>query len=209
MKEFLRDSIKKTDIFLFQKVDLLKKNYFYLKYIEFTNSLKYEVKVTINQMISWLLILLPLIFVLIVLINNYVYRNTLNMKYEIFTIANKIINSEKEIQAARRYVVSNFDATTVGDFEVRIKDMVSTSGIKASAINLANTSSNTIHNRYNQISADINFINVSVTEFTKFLANIVVYQKLKVNSISVAKDPNMELLRGSIGVSHYNEIRKE
>ncbi|MBF0360044.1 MAG: hypothetical protein HQK49_03495 [Oligoflexia bacterium] len=209
MRVFFRNLIKNMDMFLFQKVDLLKKNYFYLKYVDFTNSLRYEVKVAVNQMISWSVIIVPIILVLVVLINNYVYRNNLNMKYEIFTLANKIIDSEKEIRAARRYVVSNFDATTTSDFEARIKDMVNTAGIKMNAVIVANTNSSTVHNRYTHISSDINFTNISVTELTKFITNVVIYQKLKVTGIMISKDTTTELLKGSINISHYNEIKKE
>jgi len=87
----MADIFKKIDRFLFNQVDTIKTHPEYLKIMEKLSSLDDQLKVIINQCISFMLIFFPLIIALFIFFQNYKLKNHKEVKFDILAKSQYII----------------------------------------------------------------------------------------------------------------------
>lgn len=192
---------KKIDSFVFKQVDLFKASPVYVKIQEPLNLIDDDLRLIINNVISSILILIPLIFIGILMLNNYRLKKEIALKKEIINLSNEILINKNEIQNVANSLLTNSSMDSDGAMSGRIKNLASSISLDPNKVNVSNFTAEPSFAKSNKIIATINFSKLSTNELTNLLNGLLEREKMRISGVSVRKNPNDTQLEGFFQVN--------
>lgn len=187
---------KKIDSFVFKQVDLFKASPVYIKIQEPLNLIDDDLRLIINNVISSVLILIPLIFIGILMFNNYRLKKEISLKKEIISRSNEILINKNEIQNVANNLFTNSSLDSDSAMNGRIKNLASSISLDPNKVNVSNFTTEPSFAKSNKIIATINFSKLSTNELTNFLNGLLERERMRISSVSIRKNQNDTQLEG-------------
>ncbi|OFZ70777.1 MAG: hypothetical protein A2504_07710 [Bdellovibrionales bacterium RIFOXYD12_FULL_39_22] len=198
--------LKPLDIYLFQQLDLLKANSFYLQIIDRVSALNSSAQKITYQVASFSIIFLPLFITTLLLMANCSLRSDLDEKYLIkenidLYLKNKNILNAMDNMMATQEIKSAEELTT------KIESVLN--GLKVSARNasVANFNTDESWGSITQVSADLNFSDFSMEDFAAFITALI-SEKINIHNLNINRNPANQTIKGDIHLVIFNRIQQ-
>ncbi|MFT6603137.1 MAG: hypothetical protein ACJARO_000645, partial [Bacteriovoracaceae bacterium] len=157
---------------------------------------------TVNQVISLLLVFLPILLFIILWVVNISFNNSLDKKREILAEINRFSSSQKQLQSLGRNIISGAAINSRGEFGKQISNSMATAGANRSnvkALNFESTPKDGIVNSTGVAS----FENISTKVLSAFLADLAGRSKFRVSALMVKKNLKDNVVKGQVQLQHY------
>ncbi len=201
--KYIYTLFKKSDLFLFNKVDELKKKPDYAKVQEFIGKIDDEFKEVAKIIATAAFLLLPFIFLFIFFLHNMGLHEDIAIRKEFINLANEIIASHKQIGSSSQRIISTSPIEGQGGFNSRISNILSSSGTDIEKIQVSNFLSEDIAGNIIRSEGDFRFTAMTTEELANLFIALVTREKMKVSTISVRKNMKTNLLNGTFRVVHF------
>lgn len=202
MENVVKNSLfKKIDSFVFKQVDLFKASQLYIKIQEPLNMIDDDLRLIINNVFSSVLVLIPLIFIGILMFNNYRLKKEINLKKEIISRSTEILVNKNEILnvAGNFFTNSNLDSDSA--MNGRIKNLCSSIGLDPNKVNASNFTSEPSFAKSNKVIATINFSKLSTNDLANLLSGLLERERMRISGVNIRKNPNDTQLEGYFQVT--------
>ncbi len=191
-----------VDEFIFKQVDALKSSQPYQDLIRQMSALSdFQLK-TVNQVISLLLVFLPILLFIILWIVNINFNNSLDKKREILNEINKFSSSQKQLQSLGRNIISGAAINNRGDFGKQISNSMATAGSDRANVKALNFESSSKDGIVNSTGV-AKFNNISTKVLSDFLADLAGRSKFRVSALMVKKNLKDNVVNGQVQLQHY------
>lgn len=195
----------KIDDFIFKKLDLLKNDGVLQKFNDGLSNLDESHQKLVAQLTTFIFILLPFIFVLVLWWGNSQTKKTLDIKKQII----EQIALYEGNQSALNNISTNYLSPTAissqEDLDNRIRNILSQNAIDQEKVTLSNFHSTSTSSTVAKVEADLNFKNFGTNDFSSFMRTLVERERLKVIKVDLSKNQENNLLQGTISLMHMGQ----
>lgn len=195
----------RIDEFIFQKIDLLKNDGSFQKINEYLSGLEEEQQKIFAQLLTFTLLILPYIFVATLWWGNHKAKKNIEVKNQILEQIATLNGNRDTLTTVSATYVSPTPINGREDLDQKIVNMVSTSGIDQSKVQVQNFNQISTSNNISKIEAQISFRNFGTQDFSSFMRALVEQEKFKVMRIDLVKDKTSSLLQGQVTLLHLGK----
>lgn len=192
---------KKIDTFVFKQVDLFKASPIYAKIQEPLNLIDDDLRLIINNVLSSILVLTPLVFIGILMFNNYRLKKEITLKKDIISRSNEILMNKNEIQNVASNFFTNSTIDSDSAMNGRIKNLSSSISLDPNKVNVSNFTTEPSFAKSNKVIATINFSKLSTNELVNLLSGLLEREKMRISGVTIRKNPNDTQLEGFFQVN--------
>lgn len=192
---------KKIDSFVFKQVDLFKASPVFIKIQEPLNLIDDDLRLVVNNIISSILILIPLIFIGVLMFNNYRLKKEITLKKEIISRSSEILINKNEIQSVAGNFFTNSSIDSDAAMNGRIKNLSTSINLDPNKVNVSNFVSEPSFAKSNKVIATINFSKFSTNDLANLLSGLLEREKMRISGVSVRKNPTDMQLEGFLQVN--------
>lgn len=192
---------KKIDSFVFKQVDLFKASPIFIKIQEPLNLIDDDLRLVVNNIISSILILIPLIFIGVLMFNNYRLKKEIALKKEIISRSSEILINKNEIQSVAGNFFTNSSIDSDAAMNGRIKNLSTSINLDPNKVNVSNFVSEPSFAKSNKVIATINFSKFSTNDLANLLSGLLEREKMRISGVSVRKNPTDMQLEGFLQVN--------
>lgn len=192
---------KKIDSFVFKQVDLFKASPIYVKIQEPLNLIDDDLRLVINNILSCIVILIPLIFIGILMFNNYRLKKEITLKKEIINQSNEILLNKNEIQNFANNFFTNSTIDSDAAMNGRIKNLCSSIGMDPNKVNVSNFTTEPSFAKSNKVIATVNFSKLSTNDLANLLSGLLEKERMRISGVSIRKNPTDTQLEGYFQVN--------
>ncbi len=209
MSEEKKSLFKKIDSAIFKQIDGLRTDPSFSKVSDFLNNFSEQESRVIQQILSFLFLLIPYLFVLILFISNYQTKKEISLKKQVIEEFD-ILNSNREnLLATGPQFLANSAIQSQSDIENRVRNILSSNSIDQSKISIKNFDVALSTSTFTKTFSTISFNKFGTNDFNSFLKNIIDLEKFKISKIKMSRDMELELLQGEVELLHLGRNSTE
>ncbi len=191
---------KKIDTFVFKQVDLFKASPVYSKIQEPLAMVDEDIRLYINNSISFALVIIPIIFIGIFAYSNFSLKKELKLKSDILMTGQEIIANRNEINTASMALINNSSVDSDASLAQRLKNMGTGSRIDPNKISVSQFIAESSFAKSNKVTASVTISKFSINDLTNFLTGILQREKMKISGMSLRRNEKESQLEGNIHV---------
>lgn len=201
MAKIKNSFFKQFDTAIFKAVDNFKTGPLFSKIQEPLNFVEDDLRLIINNIISFALVLTPLMIISILFYMNFSYKKEIQLKKDIIATGNQILANKRAIETISYQVVSNASMGSEQQLLARIKSIASSLTIDQSKVSVSNFESYPSFSRSLKVNASINITKFSTSDLAKFVESLIQREKIKIEALNIKKNPEELQLDGNIKIS--------
>ncbi len=197
---------RKLDQAIFEKIDLFQKTPNYNIIQDFYNGLEEEQQKIFKGLIVVLIFALPLGIIGLFWWQNNSLRENLILRTSIISKANQIIGQDQSLNEITPRVFSLNPIDGQSMMTSRLSNLLSSSGVDLSKIQVSNFNSNQLSTTLLKAEADFNFNNVSTDELMNIIMAMISREKFRISSINIKRNADTNMLQGQFHAIHFSEF---
>jgi hypothetical protein len=201
--------MKKIDSILFKKIDDLLLMSEFQKITDSYSQLEEKYQDIIKLLMGISLIFIPLAIIGAFSLINDSLQEELQLKEEIIVNANEIIQKESSLKREQKMILGNSTIETQSKLRQKVSNQLSRLGIDISKINVSNFESLDLNANIIQAQMDVKFDGLTNDQLFSALANLVQKEKMRIDSFSVKKNSDSNLLDGIFTVYYFSKLKEE
>ena len=201
--------MKKIDSILFKKIDDVLLMSEFQKITDSYSQLEEKYQDIIKLLMGISLIFIPLAIIGAFSLINDSLQEELQLKEEIIVNANEIIQKESSLKREQKMILGNSTIETQSKLRQKVSNQLSRLGIDISKINVSNFESIDLNANIIQAQMDVKFDGLTNDQLFSALANLVQKEKMRIDSFSVKKNSNSNLLDGIFTVYYFSKLKEE
>lgn len=195
----------KIDEFIFQKIDLLKNDGSFQKMNDYLSGLEEDQQKLFAQLLTFALLIVPYLFVATLWWGNHKAKKNIEVKNQILEQISTLNGNKETLTSVSSTYVSPSPINGKEDLDAKIVNMVSTSGIDQSKVQVLNFNQLSTSNNITKVEAMVSFKNFGTQDFSNFMRSLVEQEKFKVVDINLTKDKGTNLLNGKVTLLHLGK----
>lgn len=189
---------KQIDQFLFQKVELIISHPVYRVILGKISIIGDDRQKILLQIVSYLLILIPIIALSILFNSNSKLAQKLSTKQEIYQLIQQHKRSAAQVNDLKRVITTNYAITSSQMFLKQLKESIDT----GDDLKIIGFSSKNINSMV-QTNATLLFSSISTSDLMGFIEKFTSRDKIKISRIDIKKNIKNSSLSGSLDLIHY------
>ncbi len=209
MSEEKQSLFKKIDSAIFRQIDGLRTDPSYNKISDFLNNFSEQESRIIQQVLTFLFLLVPFFFVLILFFSNYQTKKELSLKKQVIEEFDVLNSNRENLMATGPQFLAPSSIQSQSDIESRVRNILSSNAIDQSKISIKNFDVALSTTTFTKTFSTINFNKFGTNDFNLFLKNLVEFEKFKISKIKMSRDMELELLQGEIELLHLGRNSSE
>lgn len=187
--------LKRIDLYLFAKIDVLKQTQEATKTLElFSNLDEEQQKVT-----KWLMlvgvIFVPFILVFMLWLQNYSLSGDLDMRKKIAIKAQDILAENQQVQDVSQTMLSATGLMDQADLTNRLSTILPGVGVNLSKINISSFDSQNV-DQLIKSDVDFKFDNLSNEELVSLFTALISREKFHISSVEIKRNDKSNLVEG-------------
>jgi hypothetical protein len=205
MEDFKNTSIpllKKIDLAIFEYIDKFKLTPSYNNIQDFYNGLDEEQQKFFKAFVLLMIFFIPSLILGLVIWQNNKLKKDLITRIGIVSNANEIIAQKKNLTTVSPSILSENPIEGNEMMLNRISNILSTSGMDLSKIQINDYSDEIISKRIMKSEANFKFINVSTDELINIFTSMTQREKFKIQNVEITRDATTNLLNGEFHAFH-------
>jgi hypothetical protein len=201
---------KKIDKLLFEFITTLKSNPLYLKSTDFLKSINHEKRIYLNQFVTFIFVIAPLIIIFGLFSINQKIKKSLQLKQDIIKDINSNISELSNIAKLKQELLISPLMKSQSDLDSKVRNGFNRGSDQAPLANIT-TSDFKMENPISEISnlfvskGKINFSKLSNKQLMDFLVHVTSQDKMHINELSIIKEIPEITLKGTIEVQSLGE----
>lgn len=198
---------KKIDREIFTRIDKFKQTTNYNSIQDFYNGLEEEQQKLFKAIGIVLIFAIPFTLILFVNWQNGNLREELANKVSVVEKANEVLGLRRSLQMAGPALISDSPIDGQSMMNSRISNLFSASGIDLSKIKISNYDGSPLSESIMQSEADFAFTGISTDELMNIFTVMIQREKFKIQSVSIKRNAETNLLDGKFHAIHYSSIQ--
>lgn len=196
----------KLDTFIFKQIDSIEENPIYIRMQDKLSVGDDELRSKLNNVITVVLILIPIAAIITAFLMNMSLRNEIEKKQNIIKLSNNILETIKELKSGSRQIFSGGPIETQGEFTEQIRGAATASGIDTGKIKAINFKIENVSSGFKKSEIDLGFSNLTSGEISSIASNIAVIRRMKISSVSITKTRQSGLLAGTLHIVNVGRL---
>lgn len=196
--------MKMMDEAVFSQLDKVKDLPAYQKIIEFYNLIDDTQQSIANAALMFLVLIIPLLFVLIFAGWKSSLESELDIHEKIIEKASTIVSKTNQVKKISETTLGSA-ITSETALKTKISTLLNGTQIDPSKIIVSNYD-NFENNNISEVSATVQFKELSNKNISKLFEKLYVLDKFKPKAINIKKDPKIQLLEGTIDLVYYGRL---
>ncbi|MDH5580518.1 MAG: hypothetical protein OEY33_01305 [Bdellovibrionales bacterium] len=198
--------LKKIDEFLFKSIDNLLAKPELQNTFDQLSSLDEEVQKFINQALSVIFVLLPIVGFSYVVYKNYEISQTVENKRLIMNSISSFLEKSSESHKLQTEVLSKSMIKSKNDFESRLLGLFPSGTLPPKSLEFVNFRQHSPTKNLTQSNVDIIIKGITPELLTSLTDKLINREKVKIAQVQIEKDPKTSLLKGKMHVIHFGKV---
>ena len=194
------------DEFIFQKLDLLKSDGGVQKINDALSGLEEEQQKMVVQISTFLIILIPFIFVTILWIGNSKYRKSVQIKNQILDQISLLNGNRDALNSVSSNYISPYPITGQQELESKIHDVMSSHKIEFNKVQVIGFNQLSASSTISKIEATIRFREFGTQDFANFMRALTENERFKISRVNLLKNSSTSLLQGELLLLHMGKM---
>lgn len=203
-----RSLIRNVDQFLFDKIPSIRSFTPYQLFQDFLANLADEKKNLVKYAISFVLVLLPIFVTAIFWFQNMSLKSELQTKKDIYYQANRIIQEEKLFGQTGKSLIMPNAAHDENTFSSNLNNFLGRFRIDSDKVKIQDFTPTDLGGNIQQNTVTLIFNDFTTSQFTTFISDLSLRQKVKVGSIEIVRNESKNLIEGKISIIYLSEVPK-
>jgi hypothetical protein len=195
----------KIDEFIFSKLDLLKSDGSFQKFNDMLSSLDEQKQKLIAQITTFVFLLAPFIFVLVLWWGNSQTKKGMEIKKQIIEQISIFEGNQNALNNVSANYLSPNAIMGQEDMDNKIRNILSQHGIDQSKVSVSNFRQASTSSNVAKIEADVSFNNFGTNDFSNFMRSMIETERFKVLKVDLTKDKATNLLQGTFSLMHMGQ----
>jgi hypothetical protein len=200
--------MKPIDKFIIGKLSNLVDTAKYQSFIDLFNTWEDKVQNLFKAGLIFLTLFIPFLITMIFSMLHSSVKNDLSIKEDIIFTASSIISRANDLEKNTKKYFGRKPIMSKSAFERELKNALPQKGIDTSKISIGQFTAEEI-NGVNESSAVLKFKELSNFNLYGFFNVLSLRSRMKIDEINIKKNPNTNLLEGTVKVLHYSKIEVE
>jgi hypothetical protein len=194
-----------VDGFLFEQIDKLKTTPSYIKFSEQISALDEEIRSPLNQLITLILILVPLALVVLFKWSNLSVEETISQKNEILSMAKSIkqVNNNLASRAGRIIALKGF--SNLSEMSNRVRNIMTSSGVDLKKVKVIEFTKIAVGTSILKSTGEIQVSQMTMPDLKNALQALTQKEKFRVDELNLGRSNKNKLLSGKIKVVHFGK----
>jgi hypothetical protein len=204
MEEEKLPFFRKIDEAIFNRIDKFKLTPNYTPVQDFYNSLEEEQQKLFKGVMILMIVLLPLLGLGVIWWQNNSLRENLKLRRSLISRANEIVGQGQSLKEITPTVFSENPIDSQSMMTSRLSQLLSTTGIDLSKIQVTSFDSKNITSSVVSSEANFNFNALSTEELMNLFSAMIGREKFRISSVEIKRNPDSNLLQGTFSAIHYS-----
>ena len=200
---------QKLDQIIFEKIDKFKLTPNYNIIQDFYNGLEEDQQKLFKGIIILLIFLVPLSFIGLFWWQNNSLKEGLALRTTIISKANQVIGQNQALAELTPRVFSSNPIDGQSMMTSRLSNILSSSGVDLSKIQVANFQSNKISNSVLKAEADFSFNNLSTDELMNIFMAMISREKFRISELNIKRNSDTNMLTGKFHGIHFSHFSSQ
>ncbi len=200
---------KKIDQTIFQSIDKFKLTTNYTLLQDFYNGLEEEQQKVFKAFVILALFIIPISFLSFLYWQNNTLKADLNMRVSMVEKSNEIIGQRQGMREVAPQILSLSPIDSSEMMTSRLSNLISSLGVDLSKIRVSDFNTTMISDSTMKSEAEFAFNNFSTDELMNTLIGMIQNEKFRIQSISIKRGPESNLLVGQFHAIHYSAFTPE
>jgi len=187
---------------VFKLTDQLKNSSAFQQSMSPLESLSEDIQGIVNKVISVLIPLIPCLIFCVLLFNNFSLRIKQARKQDMMEVINDIKKQKNVVVASEKQLLSNMSVTSQDDFQAVLNKVANKTQMSPTQVKIMNFNQESI-GALSRSKAMISIENFSTRDLSRFLKQLMSFEKVKVESINLRKFKTT--LKGTLDIIHYSK----
>ncbi len=198
---------KKLDREIFARIDKFKLTPSYNNIQDFYNSFDEEQQKALKGAVLLGIFAIPLLFLSLVWWQNNTLRSDMEMRIALIAKANEILGQRRGLEQVAPAVLSEGPIDGESMMSSRLSNILSGAAIDLSKIQVRNFTGEMASGTIMRAEADFQFSNLSTDELTNVFSNMITREKFRIQSVSIKRNPDTNLLQGQFHAIHFGNAQ--
>jgi hypothetical protein len=195
----------KIDEFIFQKIDYLKTEGFFLKFNDVLANLNEEQQKLTAQLTTFISLLVPFLFAAFLWYGNFQTKKNIAIKKQIIDQIALLEGHKNTLNNISANYLSPSSIISQDDLDNRIKNLLSNNSIDSTKVNISSFSQSSSSSSVSRVEAEVLFKDFGTLDFSNFLRGLIENEKFKITKVDLTKNNESKLLQGRISVIHLGQ----
>ena len=195
----------KIDEFIFQKIDFLKSEGFFLKFNDVLANLNEEQQKLTAQLTTFFCLLVPFTFAAFLWYGNFQTKKYITIKKQIIDQIALLEGHKNTLNNISANYLSPSSIISQDDLDNRIKNLLANYSIDSTKVNISSFTQSSSSSRVSRIEAEVLFKDFGTLDFSNFLKGLIENEKFKITKVELDKNIESKLLQGRISVIHLGQ----
>jgi hypothetical protein len=196
---------KKIDQFFFEQIDKFKSTPNYNLLQDFYNSLEEEQQKVFKAIVILALFLIPTLGMGFIYWQNGKIHDDLELRKSIITKANEIIGQRQSLRDVGPQILSTNPIDSASMMTSKLSNVLSGAGVDLSKIQVGEFATD-LNSNIVKSEATFSFNNFSTDELMNTLTALISREKFRIQSITVTRNEESELLQGNFKAIHFAAV---
>lgn len=195
----------KIDEFIFHKLDLFKSEGSFQKINEILSGFDEEQQKIFAQVLTFTVLLVPYFFVASLWWGNHSSKKRVDVKNQILEQISTLNGSRDLLSNVSSSYLAPMAITGQEDLDNKIRNIMSSTGIDQSKVNVINFSQISTTSTVAKIEAVLSFKHFGTQDFSQFMKSLVETERFKILRINLVKNKATNLLQGEVSLMHLGK----
>lgn len=193
---------------IFKAVDEIKNQPQFSKISDEIGALPEGQQKIISQVLSTIVVLLPLLIVFFLFNQNIEQKKNIVIKEEIIKLLTETSFKSNELALSSRHIVGTGVINSISDLQRLVKSSLANAGVSQDAITVNEFDQTNAGDSLTRTIATLNFTNLSTQNFTAVLRDLLIQQKMKISALQIEKVNSENYLQGNLEIYHFSSTQQ-
>lgn len=197
------------DEFIFHKLDYLKNEGIFQKINDLLSALEEQQKKTALQIITFLFLFFPFVFVVVLWWGNSQIKKSLEIKTQILEQISFFDGNKNSFNTLSAKTLSPNLIVNKNELDNKIRNILSQNGIDQHKVTLNNFHQISSSSNIEKIEAEVSFTDFGTSDFSNFIRSLLDSERFKILQVKLEKNVETNLLMGTLSLLHLGQTPYE
>lgn len=197
---------KAVDEFMFKLIDEFTASAPIRKINDEIEALPEQQQKIINQVLSFIFVVLPFSLVVVMFLTNQSIRETNNTREQVLQLFVQNSTQSNQLGSVGQELIGPTVLETSNDFQQIVRSIQTSRSINSNSINISHFENISVGSQLQQSIVGLSFSEITTQDLTNLIADLIQRQRVKIQAIEIEKNKSTSFLQGSIEILSFSRM---
>lgn len=200
---------KPLDELMFKLIDEINAIAPVRKLLDDLQSLPEDQQKIINQLATFIALVLPIVLVLFLFLGNQKLKSQIHLKEQVLLVSQENHAKNSEISFYGQGLMGPTEVRSQSAFQSVVNDILRSRSLNQNNVNITHFDQFETGSDLVQTVAGLGFSEFTTADFTNFVMDFIQRHRIRVQAVEIEKNPNTGFLQGSVEIIHFSRLTEE